>query len=129
MSLTENGGDTTKKNLGVPVSNSDANPLDITVRGERPEDFPAIRRLVAEAFATAAHSDGDEHNLVDRLRNSPEYLPGLSLVAVSHGDIIGYVMFSKILIGTRPAVAPAPLAVAAAYRHDGKGTSLMDMGH
>ena len=58
-----------------------------TIRPERPEDFPRIRELVRLAFAQADHSDGDEDDLVERLRHSPEYIPELSLVAEQDGTI------------------------------------------
>ena len=71
----------------------------IYIRQERPEDYSEIRSLVKEAFAMAEHSDGDEHNLIDRIRMSDEYIPELSLVAVMDDAVVGHIMFSKILIG------------------------------
>lgn len=102
---------------------------DISIRPEQPDDYTAIRRLVKEAFASAEHSDGDEHRLVDRLRDTAEYIPGLSLVALLHGQPVGHIMFSRILIGNEPAVALAPLAIAPALQRKGIGTSLIEAGH
>ena len=42
----------------------------LIVREEREADFDAIRQVVMEAFASAEHSDGDEHALVERLRQT-----------------------------------------------------------
>ena len=81
------------------------------IRQERESDYDAIRRVIMVAFVMAQHTDGDEHNLVDRLRKTDEYIPELSLVAEYNGKIIGYVMFSRILIDNVIAVTPAPLAV------------------
>ena len=53
----------------------------LVIRTERQCDFDEIRTLVKAAFAGAEHTDGDEHNLVDRLRCTDEYIPGLSFVA------------------------------------------------
>lgn len=55
----------------------------VTIRQEEERDFDAIRNVVKAAFAGAEHTDGDEHNLVDRLRITDEYIPELSLVARS----------------------------------------------
>ena len=84
---------------------------DIQIRQERQEDFQQVRDLVREAFALAEHSDGDEHNLIERIRLSSGYIPELSLVAVAGDFVLGHVMFSKISVGQSEAVALAPLAV------------------
>lgn len=38
------------------------------------QDYEQIHNLALSAFSSAEHSDGDEHNLIDRLRNTPEYI-------------------------------------------------------
>ena len=48
--------------------------MDIKIRQERQKDYQQIRDLVREAFAHAEHSDGDEHNLIERIRLSPDYI-------------------------------------------------------
>ena len=45
------------------------------IRQEKPADFDAVRQVVKEAFAAAEHTDGDEHNLVGRLRQSRFFIP------------------------------------------------------
>jgi hypothetical protein len=107
----------------------DGQSLTLLVRPEREADFDAVRRVVEEAFARAEHTDGDEHNLVDRLRRSEEYIPSLSLVAEVNGEIVGYVMFSRIYVGNAEAVALAPLAVLPAYQNKGIGRALICDGH
>lgn len=52
----------------------------MTIRAERQGDHDAVREVVKNAFATAGHSDGSEHDLVDALRQSAAYVPELSLV-------------------------------------------------
>lgn len=70
--------------------------FDIQILPEREEDYLHIRALVEEAFARADHSDGDEQNLVERIRQTPEYIPELSLVAVSGDTVLGYVCLVKL---------------------------------
>jgi len=103
--------------------------MDIQIRQERQEDHPQIRDLVRDAFALARHSDGDEHNLIEKLRLSPEYIPELSLVAVSGDIVLGYIMFSKISVGQSDAVALAPLAVRPDRQRKGIGKLLVAAGH
>jgi putative acetyltransferase len=54
---------------------------DIRVRPEEPADVPAIRAVVAAAFATAENPEPVEPGLVDDLRESDAWLPALSVVA------------------------------------------------
>ena len=103
--------------------------MDIQIRQERQEDYLQIRELVRQAFALAEHSDGDEHNLIERLRLSPQYIPELSLVAVSGDTVLGHIMFRKISIGQTEAIALAPLAVRPEIQRQCIGTSLVSAGH
>lgn len=101
----------------------------LVIRTECNDDFDEIRRIVKEAFAGAEHSDGDEHNLIDRLRKTHDYIPPLSLVAEINGAIVGYIMFSRIYIGGREALALAPLAVLPLFQNCGIGRALIEAGH
>lgn len=101
----------------------------ILIRKETESDYLKIRELVREAFIYATHSDGDEHNLISRIRQSEYYIPDLSLVAISDGITVGYIMFSRIFVGTREAIALAPLAVSCEMRLMGIGKMLVNSGH
>lgn len=101
----------------------------LTIRQEREGDFNEIRRVVKAAFDGAEHTDGDEHNLVDRLRGSAEYIPALSLVAEIDNKIVGYAMFSRILIDGAEAIALAPLAVRPGFQNRGIGRAMINEGH
>lgn len=101
----------------------------MTIRQEHQEDFPQIRQLVKDAFAHAEHHDGDEHNLIERIRLSSGYIPELSLVAISGDVILGHIMFSKIYVGESAAIALAPLAVRPDWQRQGVGSQLISAGH
>lgn len=101
----------------------------LIIRPERECDFDEIRSVVKTAFAKAEHTDGDEHNLVDRLRCTAEYIPELSFIAKVDGRIVGYAMFSRIYIGITEAIALAPLAVHPDFQNLGIGRALIEAGH
>lgn len=101
----------------------------VVIRAEQLCDFDEIRTVVKTAFAAAEHTDGDEHNLVDRLRCTEEYIPELSFVAKIKGKIVGYAMFSQINIGISKAIALAPLAVLPGFQNQGIGRALIEAGH
>ena len=99
------------------------------IRRECPWDYHRIKAVVKKAFALASHSDGDEHDLISRIRDSNEYIPELSLVAVENGEIVEFIMFSKILIGCETAIALAPVAVSPSHQRKGIGKSLIEASH
>ena len=103
--------------------------MDLTIRPERPADYPAVYRLVRAAFADSEHTDGDEQNLVERLRRTPDYIPALSLLALDGELPVGHVLFSRVRVGEDEALALAPLAVLPAYQGRGVGSARVGAGH
>ena len=99
------------------------------IRSENKNDYNEVYNLIKYAFETAKHSDGKEQDLVVKLRNSPSFIPELSLVAVNNNKIIGYILFTKIKIGVYEELALAPLAVLPEYQKQGVGTKLIEEGH
>ena len=68
------------------------------IRKEELKDKEEIYNLVKEAFKNAEHSDGQEHNLVNKLRNSESFIPELSLVAEDNEKIAAHIMYTKVHI-------------------------------
>lgn len=71
--------------------------MDVAIRDEAPDDVPAIYDLTRRAFAPMPYANGDEQDVIDRLRDAGAL--SLSLVAEAGGGIVGQVTFS-------PAIAP-----------------------
>ena len=103
--------------------------MTITIRQESPEDFLAVHDLVRLAFENAEHTNGDEHFFVDRLRQSPEYIPELSLVAEEDSRLVGHIMFSRLKVGDTTALALAPVSVPPSHQGRGIGSMLIRRGH
>ncbi|WP_353161181.1 N-acetyltransferase [Myroides odoratus] len=103
------------------------------IRAERVEDFEAVHQVVQLAFEQEQMSDHQEHFLVQRLRQSADFIPALSLVCEVDQQVVGYILFSKIkLIGERgelESLALAPVAVLPDYQHCGIGGRLIEAGH
>lgn len=103
--------------------------ISMNIRAARPTDFDAIDKLIESAFATAEHSDGNEHNLVKALRKDEAYIPELSLVAEIENQVVGHIMFTRAAVGNRTLLALAPLSVLPNYQRQGIGQALIKEGH
>lgn len=101
----------------------------LAIRPERASDFAGIRSVVQAAFQSAEHSDGNEHDLVERIRKTDAYIPELALVALLDGKVVGHIMLSKIRIGHAQALALAPLSVHPDHQGKGIGKSLIGKAH
>jgi putative acetyltransferase len=99
----------------------------ITIRPEGAADRQAILDVNREAFGRE-----DEARLVDALRESPAFVPALSLVAEEGGAIVGHILFTHLTVAdggvARPALALAPMAVLPASQNRGVGSALVRRG-
>ena len=101
----------------------------LEIRQETKKDYEEVYDVVKTAFETAEHSDGNEQDLVVELRNSNNFIPQLSLVAIQDSKIVGYILFTKIKIGKYEELALAPLGILPEYQKQGIGKKLIEKGH
>ena len=98
---------------------------NLTVRRERRDERGAIAAINSAAFGRP-----DEADLVDRLRDAGAVLA--SFVAEMDGQVVGHVLFSRMLIDASDvrlaAVALAPIAVTPALQRRGVGSQLIREG-
>jgi putative acetyltransferase len=100
-----------------------------TIRPELPIDLDQIHELHRMAFAGATEAE-----LVDAIRSGPDFIPELSLVAVTTDDsVLGHILVSRIGLQpddeTEPRIdvlAIAPIAVLPAHQGRGIGAALME---
>ncbi|TYR29673.1 N-acetyltransferase [Mesorhizobium microcysteis] len=98
----------------------------VTIREAAEADRDAIR-----AVEEAAFGQPDEARLVDALVADGDDV--LELVAERDGEILGHVLFSRLMVETAnrsfAAVALAPLAVAPPAQKQGIAKALVEEGH
>ncbi|WP_424359382.1 GNAT family N-acetyltransferase [Methanocella sp. MCL-LM] len=97
------------------------------IRAETADDYAGIYEVNWQAFERAAES-----RLVNMLRESEHYVPGLSLVAVKDGQVVGHIMFTRLAIETQDGIIEslslAPVAVLPAFQGQGIGSKLVTEG-
>ena len=107
---------------------------NIIIRQETAADFALVRETVRQAFGAMDDSDHTEHLLVERLRRSGAYVPGLALVADAGGRrAVGYIMLTEVRVEdggkAATALALAPLAVTPGLQGRGIGSMLVCEAH
>lgn len=94
------------------------------VRGETPGDAAAVHHVVRDAFGEQSVAD-----LVDSLRESPDWIDGLSFVAVEGDRVVGHVLFTRSRLDTPTRLIDvlqlSPLSVAADRQRIGIGSALV----
>ncbi|MGL4345952.1 MAG: GNAT family N-acetyltransferase [Cellulosilyticaceae bacterium] len=99
----------------------------IIVRQEEKKDIDAIRSVHLAAFKTS-----DEADLVNALRTTSYYDRELSLVAEKDGQIVGHILFTRVVIKegnqSYPALSLAPLAVIPSAQNQQIGSLLITKG-
>lgn len=101
----------------------------LTIRTEQTSDYAKVYQVITEAFKTAEYSDGNEADLVEKLRKSSAFIPQLSLVALVDNRIVGHILFTKAYVGKTIVLALAPLSVLPQYQNQGIGQALIGEGH
>lgn len=97
------------------------------IRPEKQEDWRQIFAVNLAAFKSEF-----EPKLVNAVRKTPSFIPELSLVAVVDGEIVGHVLFIRLVImsgeSSFAALGLAPLAVVPARQRQGIGSGLVRAG-
>jgi putative acetyltransferase len=106
----------------MPTMNTSSS---LFIRDEQPPDGEQVRKVNEAAFGRS-----DEADLIDRLRVEGAIL--LSLVAEVDGQIIGHILFSRMMAettqGPLAAVSLAPLAILPDYQGHHVGSQLVRRG-
>ncbi|OJF11615.1 GNAT family N-acetyltransferase [Couchioplanes caeruleus] len=95
----------------------------MNLRVERPGDAGPVWAVLTAAFETDA-----EARLVDSLRDTDAWLPGMSVLAEEEGRVVAYALLSRITVGAEPALALGPVAVLPSEQRRGLGAAVISQG-
>jgi len=101
--------------------------MQIIIRPETEDDYSKIAKVNELAFGQK-----NECLLIEKLRNTSDFIPELSLVAEYNDDVIGHILFHPVKIndgGVRhTSLALAPMCVHPSYQRMGIGGKLIREG-
>ena len=103
---------------------------DTIIRIEEPQDYRASEEVTREAFWNLWAPGADEHFILHRLRNQPEFVKELCLVAEIAGQIVGCIAYSTSVIldandVEHKVLTFGPVGVSPAKKGKGVGSSLI----
>lgn len=101
------------------------------IRPETPADYRTVENVHREAFWNVNFPGCDEHYLAHVLRESPDFIPELSLVCEVDGDVVGSVMYSKSTLTDAEGKVTAtltfgPIGVLPAWQRKGISKALLE---
>jgi predicted N-acetyltransferase YhbS len=104
--------------------------MDMIIRSELKSDYFENENVTREAFWNLFVPGCNEHVLVHKLREHPDYLPGLSFVAMDHDKIIGNIFYAKSHLVNEEnmklnTLTFGPVSVLPQYQRKGVGSALI----
>ena len=101
----------------------------VAIRPERNGDERAVSQIIARAFAGNSHSNGDEAQIIERLRSALD-LEAAYVAQTRWGRIVGQVAFSMVRIDGRECdwYGLGPIAVEPKRQGQGIGSALVETG-
>lgn len=107
--------------------------MNLQIREEEPKDYSTVFQIIEKAFKTMIYSSGTEQFIVEKLRKCDAYIPELSLVAEKDGEMVGYIILTKIQIDNgaklMDALSLGPVAVLPELHRQSIGSQLIKEVH
>ncbi|MBD3109623.1 N-acetyltransferase [Bacillus sp. AGMB 02131] len=102
---------------------------NIQIHEETEANYAEIPDFVGQAFKTARVTGGEERDMVVRIHKSDRFIPELSLVAETNGELVGYIMLSKTKVTSgnhvHEALLLGPVCTKVEMRNHGLGRELI----
>jgi predicted N-acetyltransferase YhbS len=108
-------------------SQSEVIPNRLKIREETEYDYPKIREVNDLAFGQE-----NEGRLIEKLRQTENFIPELSLVAEINNEVVGHILFYPVLIRSDSSkfqsLSLGPMAVTPEHQRQGIGSQLVKEG-
>lgn len=104
--------------------------IEIAIRDEKPSDFREVECVVREAFWNLYVPGCNEHYLLHTMRDHPDFLAKLSMVAIHDRRIVGQIAYTKSFLTTEgepklDSITFGPVSVLPEYQRKGIASQLI----
>jgi len=104
--------------------------MNLIIRNENANDYRIVEELTREAFWNIHTPACDEHFILHNLRNSKDFIPELTFIALNAGKIVGHIAYSRgLVIGKGGAqyeiISFGPISVLPECQKQGIGSALI----
>jgi putative acetyltransferase len=110
-----------------PTNHDQSFDSHLIIRPEKEYDNPRIREVNDLAFGQE-----NEGRLIEKLRQTENFIPELSLVAERDDEVVGHILFYPVIIRSAKAkyhsLSLGPMAVTPAYQRQGIGSQMVKEG-
>lgn len=107
--------------------------MKIQIRQEQKKDYKTVFQIIEKAFKEMEYSSLTEQFIVEKLRKNEAFIPELSLVAELEGQLVGYIILTKIQIDNGQqlfeALTLGPVAVLPELHGKSIGSQLIKEVH
>ncbi len=103
----------------------------LTIRNETPADRQTVEDITRRAFYNLYAPGCVEHYLVHIMRDHPDFIPELDLVAELDGQVIGSVMYTRAALTdaageVKDILTFGPVSIAPEHQRKGYGKQLLE---
>jgi putative acetyltransferase len=104
--------------------------MDLSIRYEREKDNRIVEELTRDAFWNLYAPGCVEHFVLHNMRNSPDFIPELDLVAQKDGRIVGHIIYTRGILqedggAKKEVISFGPLSVLRSLQKQGIGSALI----
>ena len=104
--------------------------MEIVLRNEEEKDYRIVEELTREAFWNLYSPGCNEHYLVHKMRNHPDFIKELDFVAEAEGKIVGNIVYIKAFLINEKGdeldiISFGPVSVLPEYQRKGIGSALI----
>lgn len=105
--------------------------MNISLRKETESDHRIVEELTRDAFWNIHFPGCDEHYLAHTIRNHPDFIDEMDIVAEYEGRVIGNIMYTRSFVvdgdGNRmDTITFGPISVLPEFQRKGVGTALIN---
>ena len=106
-------------------------PMNIKIRNEIESDYKEVENLTREAFWNLYTQGCEEHYIVHKMRNHPDFIKEFAFVALVNGVIAGNIMYTKSCLkgesgNCLDTITFGPVSVLPEYQKKGIGSALIN---